>query len=84
MTKVYIHSDNKRKIEQLIKLGKEEFDLKLTIAENSIISSDLDYLFRNSKSTNIGKAEKINRAIEGLGKLLDGSKKRESSKIIFD
>jgi len=76
MTKVYIHSDNKKKIEQLIELGKEEFDFKITIAENSIISSDLDYLLRNSKSKNIEKAEKINRAIEGLGKLLDSSKKR--------
>lgn len=76
MTTAYIHSDDKKKIEQLIKLGKEKFGLKITIAENSIISSDLDYLLRNSKSSNIEKAEKINRAIEGLGKLLDGSKKR--------
>lgn len=84
MTKVYIHSDNKKKIEQLIKLGKEEFGFQITIAENSIISSDLDYLLRNSKSRNIEKAEKLDKAIDGLGKLLDGSKKRESSKIIFD
>ncbi len=76
MTKVYIHSDNKRKIEQIIELGKEKFGLKITIAENSIIPSDLDYLLRNSKSRNIEKAEKINRAIEGLGKLLDSSIKR--------
>lgn len=76
MTKVYIHSDNKKKIEQLIELGKEKFGFKITIAENSIISSDLDYLLRNSESKNIGKAKKINRAIEGLRKLLDSSKKR--------
>lgn len=84
MTTVYIHSDNNKKIEQLIKLSKEKFGFKITVAQKSIISNDLDYLLRNSKSTNIEKAEKINRAIEGLGKLLDGSKKRGSSKIIFD
>lgn len=76
MTIVHIHSNNKKKIEELIELGKEKFGLKITIAENSIIPSDLEYLLRNVKSTNIEKAEKINRAIEGLGKLLDGSKKR--------
>lgn len=80
MTKVYIHSDNKRKIEQIIELGKEKFSLKITITKNSIISSDLDYLLINSKSMNIEKAEKINKAIEGGNYLIV----LKSSKIIFN
>lgn len=83
MTKVYIHSDDKKKIEKLIEIGKEKFDFKITIAQDSVISSDLDYLLRNSKSTNIEKAKKLDKAIDGLGKLLDGSKKREKIICFF-